>query len=276
MWMRVLGDATARTPVVCVPGGPGVAHDYLANLERLAECGHPVVFYDPLGAGRSTAPPDGTYSLETIRDEIEAVRVALGVSRMHLLAHSAGSFATLEYALAYPDRLASITLASPMLDIPTYDAEVRRLIAELGSDVAAAFERAELDASLRDASYSRIYYGYCAHHVCRFADAQQVFALAGRRFNADSHRALKGGFLFYTQSPLNRWNVISRLGAVVEPVLITCGAHDVLSPTMCAEAVRALPRGELVVFERSTHMQHIEEPARFIDVVAAFLERHDP
>ena len=273
LWMQVIGDLAAGTPLVCVPGGPGLAHDYLAGLGALAARGRAVVFYDPFGAGRSPAPADTTYTLEALRDEIEAVRAELGLARMHLLSQSAGSFAALEYTFAHPEHVASLTLASPMIEIPTYAEEVRRRLAKLAP--VDAFVRAELDTRLRDPSYSRTYYAYVTRHICRFADAAQFLALTGRGFNAAAHRALKHGLLFYLRPPLEAWNVTPRLPALAAPVLITCGAHDVMTPAMCDAAVRALPRGELVVFERSTHTQHVEEPARFLDVVAAFLERSE-
>jgi proline iminopeptidase len=275
LWTRVLGDAATGTPLVCVPGGPGLAHDYLANLGALAARGRAVVFYDPFGAGRSPAPADTTYTLETLRDEIETVRAALGLTRMHVLAQSAGSFPALEYALAHPDRVASLTLASPMIDIPTYAKEVRRRLDELGIETASAFVRAEVDPRLRDASYARTYYAYVTQHLCRFTDARQFFALTGRGFNTAAHRALKHGSLFYLKPPLDRWNVTPRLPEIAVPVLITCGAHDVMTPALCEVAVRTLARGELAVFEHSTHTQHVEEPARFLDVVAAFLDRSE-
>jgi pimeloyl-ACP methyl ester carboxylesterase len=44
---------------------------------------------------------------------------------------------------------------------------------------------------------------------------------------------------------------------------------------MCAAAARVLPRAEVVVFDRSSHAQHVEEATRFLAVVAEFLDRSE-
>ncbi len=275
VWTRMVGDGSKNLPLVCVPGGPGCAHDYLANLASLAGHGQPVVFYDPFGSGRSPAPVHATRGVASLCDDIEAVRVGLGVERMHLFAQSAGAFAAIEYALAHPQHVATLVLSSPIVDVPQHQHHVRRLIDGFGATAAAAFVRAEHDVSLRDAAYLTLYYAFIARHVCRFGDAHELSMLAGRGFDVTAHQAMKGGFLLYLRPPLDRWTVAARLPAIRVPVLVTCGAHD-LNPTGFYEDVaRRFPRGELFVFEHSSHTQHFEQPGPFIDVVAAFLARFD-
>src|SRR4029077_14950098 len=54
-WYRVVGDLhSGKPPLVTLHGGPGGTHDYLEPYERLAESDRAIVFYDQLGAGRST------------------------------------------------------------------------------------------------------------------------------------------------------------------------------------------------------------------------------
>lgn len=46
-----------HNPVVIIPGGPGLPHDYLETLEGAAKDDRLVVLFDPIGTGNSTALP---------------------------------------------------------------------------------------------------------------------------------------------------------------------------------------------------------------------------
>lgn len=44
-------------PLVLIPGGPGLPHDYLETLEGAAADDRVVVAFDPIGTGNSSALP---------------------------------------------------------------------------------------------------------------------------------------------------------------------------------------------------------------------------
>lgn len=46
-----------HNPVVIIPGGPGLPHDYLETLEGAAKDDRVVLLFDPIGTGNSTALP---------------------------------------------------------------------------------------------------------------------------------------------------------------------------------------------------------------------------
>lgn len=46
-----------HNPVVIIPGGPGLPHDYLETLEGAAMEDRVVVLFDPVGTGNSSALP---------------------------------------------------------------------------------------------------------------------------------------------------------------------------------------------------------------------------
>ena len=47
VWYRIVGSGSA-IPLLILHGGPGIPHDYLEELEVLAD-ERPVIFYDQLG-----------------------------------------------------------------------------------------------------------------------------------------------------------------------------------------------------------------------------------
>src|SRR5579859_6062107 len=98
---RLVGDGR---PLVCLPGGPGRSTEYLADLGGLSGS-RQLVLQDPRGVGLSADPADpATFRVDRLVDDVESLRVHLGLDRMDLLAHSAGSVLATLYAAAYPER----------------------------------------------------------------------------------------------------------------------------------------------------------------------------
>jgi pimeloyl-ACP methyl ester carboxylesterase len=98
-------------PLVCVPGGPGCAAEYLGDLGGLSAY-RQLVLLDNRGTGRSAVPADpGTYRADRLVDDVEALRVHLGLERLDLLGHSAGASVTIMYAARFPTRLESLAYA---------------------------------------------------------------------------------------------------------------------------------------------------------------------
>jgi pimeloyl-ACP methyl ester carboxylesterase len=74
-------------------------------------------------------------------------------------------------------------------------------------------------------------------------------------------------------SPSRRREFNQRLGSIDVPTLIAWGLHDGLLPVRNAEAGQQnLPHARLEVFTQSAHSPMLEEPERFAEVVATFLD----
>ncbi len=78
-------------PLVILHGGPGASHEYLLpHLLPLARH-HQLVFIDERGSGRSERLVDSSgYTVEAMVEDVEEVRVALGLGKIDLLGHSYG------------------------------------------------------------------------------------------------------------------------------------------------------------------------------------------
>lgn len=65
-----------------------------------------------------------------------------------------------------------------------------------------------------------------------------------------------------------------RLGKISAPTLILVGEDDFNCPPSRAEIMHErIPDSELVVFQRSGHFTHVEEPETFFDAVLGWLRR---
>jgi L-proline amide hydrolase len=71
------------------------------------------------------------------------------------------------------------------------------------------------------------------------------------------------------------WDITDRLPTIDVPTLLISGAHDEATPRIVGEIEQRIPGARWALFEWSSHMPDVEEPARFRDVVAAFLAEVD-
>jgi proline iminopeptidase len=72
---------------------------------------------------------------------------------------------------------------------------------------------------------------------------------------------------------LKDYDRTTHLHEVTLPTLFTCGRFDEASPETTAWYQSLVLNAEMVVFEQSAHMAHLEESQKYIEVVKDFLHR---
>ena len=277
-WYQVVGDGEepGRLPLVCLHGGPGALHDYLEPLGTLAETGRRVVFYDQLGCGRSWLEADPSkWTVELYVDELRTVRDALGLDRIHLFGSSWGGMLALEYALTKPDGLASLVLSSSPASIPVWAEETNRLRRELPPEVQRVLDEEEAAGRLDSPEYEEATAEFYKRHVCRLDPWPDnvIRSFTGLREHPEVYLTMQGPNEFVITGTLKDWDISGRLGEIQVPTLITAGRHDEFTPRQAQALNEGIRGSELVIFENSSHMQFVEEPDRYFQVVGDFLDR---
>lgn len=110
---RIAYETRGRGPLlVCVPGGPGRAPDYLEDLGGLAAT-RTLLLLHPRGVGRSGRPADpAALAFPAVAADLEDLRRHLGSERLDLLAHSAGSVVARVFAGLHPGRVGALVLVT--------------------------------------------------------------------------------------------------------------------------------------------------------------------
>jgi proline-specific peptidase len=277
-WYKVVGEGEqpGRQPLLCLHGGPGGPHDYLESMQELARTGRRVIFYDQLGCGRSPYPSDpGKWTVELFLDEIDAVRDALGLDRLHVLGQSWGGMLAMEYALTQPTGVESLTICDSPASIPQWVAEANRLRAELPADVQETLVRHEEAGTTDDPEYERACVAFYDRHVCRVRPYPDFVQRTFDQMPNEVYLTMNGPSEFHSIGTLKDWDIIPRLGEITIPALVISGRYDEATP-LIAETVRdGIPGAEWVLFDESSHMPHVEEPERFLEVVSEWLARCD-
>jgi proline iminopeptidase len=271
-WYRVVGEpAAVKDPLLCLHGGPGSTHNYFAPLEWLAADGRTVIVYDQLGCGRSDRPTDVTWTVDLFRDEVQAVRDALGLEHVHLLGTSWGGMLALEHALARTGELTSLVLSSTLASAAEWVREVAKLRDAMPPDVVEAFARADREGVYEGPEWDAADDAFSARHFYRGrARPPEIERMLAERSKV-AYRAMWGPNEWTATGPMRDWDVRGRLGEIDVPTLVIRGAHDLCTPPVAETLVRGITGARLVVFEHSSHTPVLEETERYLQVVRDFI-----
>ena len=275
VWTKTVGDGPGL-PLLLLHGGPGGGHDYLEPLEALSS-DRPVIFYDQLGCGKSDMPDNrALWTIERFADEVQEVREALGLKRCHMLGQSWGGWLGIEYMLRQPAGLQSFVLASTSSSVPQFSAECDRLISELPQEHREALQYHGARAEFEHEAYAEAEAVFYSRHLCRLEEWPDCILRTVENLHHNTvYETINGPNEFTTIGNLRYWNRTPEIGQIKIPVLITCGRYDELGPACATKLHEGLSNAEMVIFENSAHVAHIEEPEAYREKISQFLARND-
>ncbi len=276
IFFKSFGEPRKGT-VLCLHGGPGSAHDGGICMARLSEEGYRVVFYDQLGCGKSDQPQDQSlFTVERYVEEVEGVRQALGLGKVHLYGHSWGGMLNLAYAIKYNSNLNSLLVSSGTPSTPLCAAEMWRLRSELPNDLQETLAKYEREGDYWNDNYLSAMDQVYKRHVCRldpWPPAVRSLVESKRRGGSSMvYRLMWGPNEFFPVGTLRYWDVTDQLHKITVPTLITVGRYDEVTPRNAEVLNRGIKGSKHVVFEKSAHASRLEEPEKYIEVYGGFLK----
>jgi len=272
LFYRTYGKPTKGT-VLCLHGGPGATHDYLLSLEDLAQFGYQVVMIDQLGCGKSDRP-HGTslYTIPHNVEEVEAVRAALRLGKVHLMGSSYGGALAIATALKYQRRLKSLVVTGGLASVPLTVREMRRLIGRLPPKVRATIAKYEAMEDYGNPRYLAAVAEFYRRHVCRLPVWPREVVYSFDHISKPVYYTMNGPNEFTIIGTIKDWDVTDQLPRIRLPTLVTVGRYDEVTPRVAREIHDGIRGSRLVQFEKSAHLAMWEERAHYIEVVRDFLE----
>jgi pimeloyl-ACP methyl ester carboxylesterase len=265
---RVAGSGP---PLVCIPGGPGQAVEYLGDLGGLSRH-RTLILLDNRGTGASQAPQDPvTYRVDRLVRDVEALRDHLGLDRMDLFGHSASGGICLLYAAGHPHRIDHLVLVDPSLrvvGIPS-DLGVDEVLAGRAHEPWYAGAVAALHAEAASPQELERYRWLSAPLLYgRWNAAAQAHAAAEPAQFAQP--ATDGFYAGFDPDPA----LPERLAALAAPVLLVAGEYDIWPTCTAVRALAALlDHADLALLPRAGHFPWVDDPASFVAIVHEFLKR---
>lgn len=275
-WYRIIGgrDEPGKLPLICLHGGPGATHDYFGSLEAFATSGRRVVLYDQLGWGNSSHPHDPSlWTIDLFVEELDAIRHALGLERVHILGHSWGGMLAMAYALTQPKGLASLILADTTASASQWAIEAVRLVGELPLETQQTIQAHEAAGTTDSPEYQDAMKVFSRRHAGGHIDPKPEWVKqAFKKIETNEpYLTMWGPSEFCVTGTLKDWDVTERLGEICTPTLVLCGHYDEATPALAETIHRGIHGSEMVIFEHSAHFPHIEETERFLEVLTQFM-----
>jgi pimeloyl-ACP methyl ester carboxylesterase len=246
-------------------------------IKTLVDAGYRVVVPDQIGFGKSSKPAADLH-FDTLARNTIALLDHLQIAKADIVAHSLGGMLGVRIARAYPDRVGHLVLTAPIgledyrLYVPPTPTEK---ILENEEKLTAEGYRKQLESN-----YSLK------------LPPEQVTPFIDSRFNikgaADYPRWLRA-FVSSAQM-IYREPVVHEIPLITQPTLFIMGADDHNAPGRpnAPEALRAkmgqnaelaqafaakMPDAHAEVIPNTGHLVFLEAPAKFNELVLAFLAR---
>lgn len=263
LYCETVGDGA---PCLCLHGGPGSDSSSLrpALLPLARALGLRLVFYDHRGHGRSEWVPVEQCTQDRLVADIEAVRQALGLGRVHVLGISWGGFLGLMYAARYPDSLQALAVVGAAASHEFMRRAEDNARRQATPEQWTAY-RALWDGSLPDDESLRRAFETIRplYFFDKRRSAESTAARAATRY-----RIAVRNFIIHHEYPT--YDCRAELPRIQCPTLVAVGRHDWICPVELAEEIHKLvPSSTLAIFERSGHSPQVEEQEAFTRQLAA-------
>jgi L-proline amide hydrolase len=194
-----------------------------------------------------------------------------------VLGQSWGGFLAQEYALTKPTGMRSVVLADTAASFPHFVDAANEFRAELPPEVEATLRRHEEAGTTDDPAYMEACLVFYARHVCRVQPWPGEVAAAFEWIEKDPtvYNTMNGPSEFHVIGSIKDWQSLDRLQLIDVPTLLVSGRYDEATPALQEEMLAGIAGSEWVVFEESSHMPHVEERERYMQVVGDWLAVHD-
>ena len=278
-WYRVVGDLkSGKTPVMVLHGGPGAGHNYCEPIaDLIAQTGRAAVLYDQLGCGNSTHLPDAPkefWTPELFMEELVLLTKHLGIADDYaIVGQSWGGMLGMQFAISQPQGLKALVVADSPASMDVWVSEANKLRKQLPPEVEATLLKHEAAETTEDPEYVAAVDVFYARHLCRIPQPPCVVA-SFEQLAADPtvYHTMNGPSEFHVIGSLKTWDIRKDLGKITAPTLLVSGQFDEATPAMVEEINKLIPGSKWELFPESSHMPHVEEPARFKRIVTEFLD----
>lgn len=280
IYVRVNGDLKSpHSPVIFAHGGPGVMHAGFLPTLALADQ-RAVILYDQLDCGLSDRPNDpANWTVERFVSEVDAIRAALDLKRLHFVGHSWGSTIALEYAAHQPAGLDSLTLGSPLISTRSWQKSTFADLARLPPDVVRAVKTAEATGATDTAAYRQAMAVFYSHYMNVGPAPRYVVDYIIRRrlgVNEQLYRAMWGGGEISASGTLKTYDGEPLLARIKAPTLFLCGSDDEMTADVLKPFVARVPGARMAVIPGAGHALTTTHSQAYVALLREHLGRNDP
>ena len=278
VWTQRVGN-NPRLKVLLLHGGPAATHEYFEAFQSFFPGeGIEFYYYDQLGSAYSDQPTDDRlWTIPRFVDEVEQVRVALGLDRSNfcLLGHSWGGILAIEYALAHPQALKCLVISNMMDSIPAYNDYARRvLMPAMDQTQLAEVRRLEAAGQTESPRYMELLMPmHYEQHVLRRPAEQwpEPVIRAFTHLNKHVYELMQGPSELGASGLLANWDRSADLHRINVPTLVIGARHDTMDPAWMRAMAGRLPHGQFLYLPQGSHMAFYDDQDAYFAGLIRFL-----
>ena len=271
IYYRSQGNPTRGT-VLGLHGGPGGCYDYLTPLFDLARQGNRVVLYDQSGGGKSARPKDNSlYTIERYVEEVEGVRKALKLGKVHLYGHSWGGMLAQAYALKYQSNLTSLVLSGTTSSVPALAEESAKVFQTLPVGIRDKVTKYESAGDFENPEYLKAVDAFNHRFQALVDPWPETLKYAFETFSLPVANTMFGPYVVAITGNMRYWDVTGRLGELRVRCLIICGDGDFLTPRLHKTLHEKISGSKLVIMKGVSHGSMWDARDTYVGHLADFL-----
>ena len=274
IWFRVEGSGN-YTPIILLHGGPGAPSNYLNPLKNLAD-NRQVIFFDQLGCGRSPAElEESDINVDFFVEQVEALRIHLGLDSFIIYGQSWGGALGLEYYLKYPQFVQGIIFSSPLISTELWLKDMEKLLKVLPenllTEVQLSAERNDFSSQEYQKAMNIFYENYVSRKLPWSDDILKTFD----NFGGQVYNIMWGPSEFQPIGLLKSYDRFNELKKITIPTLFIIGQYDEVLPETAILFQNAVPNSELKIISDAAHLTMQDNTEEDLTAIREFLMKND-
>ena len=273
VWTKKVGNNA--TKMLTLHGGPGATHEYMECFEDfLPQEGIEFYYYDQLGSVYSDQPKDKSlWNVDRFREEVEQVRVALGLDNFYLFGQSWGGMLGIEYALKYQHHLKALIISNMTSSISSYVRYVNELRQKFPREIIETWEKYEAAEQYNAPEYEEaMFKNFYMKHICTIDPWPEPFARAFKHLNTDVYNTMQGPNEFVVTGNLKNWDTWNDLQSIMIPTLLIVGRQDTMSVEDIQKMGQLIPNSRVVVCENGSHLSMYDDQETYFRELLKFIK----
>ena len=272
VWTKKIGNGPLK--VLLLHGGPGFTHQYLEAMESfLPEAGIEMYYYDQLGCGNSDIPDDvSLWNTPRFIEEVEEVRLGLGLDDFVLYGQSWGGMLSIEYALKYQQHLRGLVISNMTASIESYLRRTAEIAAQLPDETRVKLEALEAAQDYENPEYMRIMMEELyPMAICRCKPWPEPVTRAFRDANMQVYETMQGKSEFVVTGYFKDWDRWDDLHRIRVKTLTIGAGYDTMDPDDLRRMAELMPNAESLICPEGSHLAMWDDQAVYFEGLLRFL-----
>lgn len=275
VWIKKEGNSPT-VKALLLHGGPAATHEYFECFsDFFPGQGWEIYYYDQLGSFYSDYPESDTlWTLDRFVDEVEQVRVALGLNKdnFYLIGNSWGGILGMEYALKYQDNMKGLVVANMMGSFDAYEAYNAKLRAELRPSLLDSLKMYEDKGDYHNPEYvNMVFAEFYTKHLCRLPEWPEAVNRSFGHLNQHVYELMQGPSEFVPGGRLKGWSVMDRLNQLHIPTLMIGAKYDTMDPEYKKQMAGLVQKGRYLYCSNGSHLAMWDDQKAFFDGLIQFV-----